>query len=133
MIVDSSAVVAILIDETDGPDLERALLMAPAPVMSAATLLESHIVMRRRFGEAGVSKVDRLVREAAIRVVAVDEIQVRTASRGHADFGRGSGHPAKLNYGDCFSYALAIERDEPLLFTGDDFVHTDVRQASSGR
>lgn len=128
MIVDSSAVVAILIDETDGPELERTLLAAPTPVMSAATLLESHIVMRRRFGEVGVSKVDRLVREAGIRVVMVDEVQARTASRGHAAFGRGSGHPARLNYGDCFSYALAITRDEPLLFKGDDFVHTDVRR-----
>lgn len=129
MIVDSSAVVAILTDEVDGAIYERALLEFPAPVISAATLLESHVVMRRRFGEAGVTAVDRLIREAGVRVVMVDEAQARTASRGHAVYGRGSGHPARLNYGDCFSYALAITRDEPLLFKGDDFIHTDVRRA----
>lgn len=128
MIVDSSAIVAILTSEPDGGQLMRALAGAAAPEISAATLLESHIVMHRRFGEAGVEKVDRLLQEAGVRVVAVDEAQARRASRAHATYGRGSGSPARLNFGDCLSYALAIARDEPLLYKGDDFSRTDVRR-----
>lgn len=130
MIIDSSAIVAILTDEPEGPRLTQVLGAATAPVTSAATLLESHIVMRGRYGEAGVAKVDRLLDNVGARVIAVDERHARIASDAHRLYGRGSGHPARLNFGDCFSYALAISRDEPLLFTGDDFVHTDVRVAA---
>ncbi|MGW9159189.1 MULTISPECIES: type II toxin-antitoxin system VapC family toxin [unclassified Microbacterium] len=128
MILDSSVIVAILTSEPDGVLFQRLLAEEADPVISAATLLESHIVMRRRLGEPGVEKVDRLLREGGVGVIPVDETQARSASRGHAAYGRGSGSPARLNYGDCFSYALAISRDEPLLFKGDDFIHTDVRR-----
>jgi len=73
--------------------------------------------------------LDDYLEGAALSVAPVTARQARIARAAYRDFGRGSGHPAKLNFGDCFAYALAIERDEPLLFKGDDFTHTDVRSA----
>ncbi|BDZ39688.1 type II toxin-antitoxin system VapC family toxin [Microbacterium suwonense] len=130
MIVDSSVFVAVLLDETEGPGLATKL-NAKTVVVSAATLTETSIVLRGRAGDQMVAKLDELLSGIGATIAPVDERQARIAVDAHRRYGRGSGHPAKLNYGDCFSYALAIARDEPLLFKGDDFVHTDVRVVAS--
>lgn len=96
--------------------------------LSAATLTECMIVLRGKGGEAKVLALDELLEATGATVVPLDEAQARLAARAFVSFGRGSGSAARLNYGDCFSYALAISRDEPLLFKGDDFIHTDVRR-----
>jgi ribonuclease VapC len=127
VIVDSSVFVTVLMAEPDADELSD-VLEARSFAVSAATLTESMIVLRAKGGEEKVRALDDLLREAAGLVVPLDEGQARLASDAYRRFGRGSGHPARLNYGDCFSYALAITRDEPLLFTGDDFIHTDVRR-----
>jgi len=127
VIVDSSVFVAVLMAEPDADELSD-VLETRSFAVSAATLTESMIVLRGKGGEEKVRALDDLLREAAGLVVPLDEGQARLASDAYRRFGRGSGHPARLNYGDCFSYALAITRDEPLLFKGDDFVHTDVRR-----
>lgn len=127
MIVDSSVFVAVLMAEPDADELSD-VLETRSIAVSAATLTESMIVLRGKGGEEKVRALDDLLREAAGLVVPLDEGQARLASDAYRRYGRGSGHPARLNYGDCFSYALAITRDEPLLFKGDDFIHTDVRR-----
>jgi len=126
VIVDSSAFLAVLLGEPEGDPFLTILEDNPV-ALSAATLAESQIVLRARRGAPVLAAFDELLRAADAVVVPVDEHQARVASDAYARFGRGSGHPARLNYGDCFSYALAISRDEPLLYKGDDFVHTDVR------
>ena len=93
--------------------------------MSAANLVETSIVIEARVGEAGGRELDRLLQKADVDVVAVDAEQADLARHAYRRFGKGR-HPAGLNYGDCFSYALAISAGEPLLFKGDDFIHTDV-------
>lgn len=128
MIVDSSAFVAVLLDEPEG-EAFRALLADQPVRLSAATLTECHIVLSGKPGDGLVDDLEELLRVSAVDVVAVDESLARVAADAHRRYGRGSGSPAKLNYGDCFSYALAMTRDEPLLFKGDDFIHTDVRVA----
>ena len=127
MIVDSSVFVAVLMAEPDADELSD-VLETRSFAVSAATLTESMIVLRGKGGEEKVRALDDMLREAAGLIVPLDEGQARLASDAYRRYGRGSGHPARLNYGDCFSYALAITRDEPLLFKGDDFIHTDVRR-----
>jgi ribonuclease VapC len=127
MIVDSSALVAILLDEPEGPGFSSQLSEHPV-LLSAATLTESMIVLRGKAGDGMVRELEELLRSTGAEIVPLDEWQARLASTAHARYGRGSGHAARLNYGDCFSYALAIARDEPLLYKGDDFTHTDVRR-----
>lgn len=126
MIVDSSALVAVLMAEPEAEEMSDLLESRPF-ALSAATLTECTIVLRSKGGEAKALALDELLEVTRSEVVPVDEVQARLASRAYARYGRGSGSRARLNYGDCFSYALAITRDEPLLFKGDDFVHTDVR------
>ncbi|WP_372468151.1 type II toxin-antitoxin system VapC family toxin [Microbacterium maritypicum] len=126
MIVDSSALVAVLMAEPEAEEMSDLLESRPF-ALSAAALTECTIVLRSRGGEAKALALDELLEVTRSEVVPVDEVQARLASRAYARYGRGSGSRARLNYGDCFSYALAITRDEPLLFKGDDFVHTDVR------
>ncbi len=126
MIVDSSALVAVLMAEPEAEEMSDLLESRPF-ALSAATLTECTIVLRSRGGEAKALALDELLEVTRSEVVPVDEVQARLAGRAYARYGRGSGSRARLNYGDCFSYALAITRDEPLLFKGDDFVHTDVR------
>ena len=128
MIIDTSALIAVIRDEPEGPGFLGSMLGGQVRI-SASTLLEAHIVTSGRWGDTGARKLDALLREVIATVVPVDEVQARIAIDAHRRFGRGSGHRARLNYGDCFSYALAIAHDEPLLFKGDDFVHTDVRAA----
>jgi ribonuclease VapC len=127
MVVDSSAVVAIILGEPAQGALVEALLDGD-PVISAATMFEASMVMGGRLGERAFDKVDELLDEAEVRIVAVDRTQVEAARAGWLRYGRGR-HRAGLNFGDCFSYALATTRDLPLLYVGTDFARTDVRSA----
>jgi ribonuclease VapC len=132
MIVDTSALIAIIRGEPDGEQYARALTASPAPpLMSAATYLEAAIVVDMGGGPVASRLFDRLLDDAGIRVEPVTALQAVIARRAYRDFGKGSRHPAQLNYGDCFSYALATDRQEPLLFKGSDFSHTDIRDALS--
>ena len=130
MIVDSSAIVAIAVGEPEAAAFVRAIASAPTRLMSAATYVETGVVIDGRNDPVLGRDVDRLLTELGISIAPVTESQARIAREAYRDFGRGSGHPARLNFGDCFSYALAKDVDEPLLFTGDDFHHTDVRIAA---
>jgi ribonuclease VapC len=125
MVIDTSAVLAILSDEPERPRFTQAIAEAAQCSMSVATLLEVAIVVEARFGVEGGRHLDQLLERAGVEIVAVDEEQVRTAREAYRRFGKGR-HPAGLNYGDCFSYALAHVRQQRLLFKGDDFAQTDV-------
>lgn len=127
MIVDSSVFLAILLDEPEAEQF-RELLKDHPVVVSAATVAESRIVLQSRGGARLCDIFEAILIQVNAGVIPVDGSQARLASDAYQRFGRGSGSRARLNYGDCFSYALAITRDEPLLFKGDDFVHTDVRR-----
>lgn len=127
MIVDSSALVAILRQDPDARMFAAALEEQPSRV-SAATLVETSLVV----GPDRLDNLEHLVQAAGMDIVAFDREQWLESARGHARFGRGSGSKARLNLGDCFSYALAKVTGEPLLFKGDDFVHTDVTPAVPG-
>jgi ribonuclease VapC len=129
VIIDSSAVVAIILEETGADLYLRAAAGAEAVRMSAANLLEASIVVDGRRDPVASRQLDRVVDLLSVVVEPVTSQQARIAREAYRDFGRGSGHPARLNFGDCFAYALAKDLDEPLLFTGDDFVHTDVEPA----
>lgn len=125
MILDASAVVAILREEPEAAAFMALTAADASPRMCSATVLETHLVEGpERFGD-----VDDLVREAGIEVVAFGSEHLRAARHAHERYGRGRGHPAQLNYGDCMSYALAKVSGEPLLFKGEDFTHTDVEPA----
>lgn len=96
--------------------------------MSAATWVELGVVADRRLSEANRRRLDAMIDGLGIVLVPLSAVQARRARQAHRHYGPGSGSSARLNMGDCFSYALAIELDEPLLFVGDDFAHTDVQQ-----
>lgn len=133
MIVDTSALVAIVVGEPEGADLRKVLRRARPLKMSAGSLLETSIVCDARPSAHLGRRLDSLVAALDMVVVPVDAEQVAIARSAYRDYGRGSGHPAQLNFGDCFAYALASVTGEPLLFKGDDFGHTDVRSALTGR
>jgi ribonuclease VapC len=124
MVVDTSVVVAILMAEPDAELLGAALASARAPMMSAASYVELLLVSLSR-DIAGRAEVDEMLADAAIEIVPVSLEHARLAVTAFERFGKGR-HPARLNYGDCFAYALAKERVEPLLFKGDDFARTDI-------
>ncbi|SEJ51891.1 type II toxin-antitoxin system VapC family toxin [Demequina mangrovi] len=129
MIIDTSAIIAILAGEPGSDALLEALAGADSARMSAATLVEVHAVVARRGDAALGRRVDRLLESLGITIAPFDAEQAAIASRGYREYGRGSGHMAGLNLGDCYSYALAVHADVPLLFVGEDFTHTDVRVA----
>ena len=129
MIVDTSALVAILHGEHGWQELLRRIDAAPSCRMSVANFLEAAIVVDSKRDPNASRELDRLCREAKMVLEPVDEIQARIAREAYRDFGKGSGHRAKLNFGDCFAYALAKVRGEPLLYKGRDFSHTDVVSA----
>lgn len=130
MIVDTSAIMAMLLDEAEADDLLRLMVTAPARRMSAGSWVELGTVLVRRQDRELALRAERLLPGLRIDVVPVTSAQADIARRGYREYGRGTGHPAKLNFGDCFSYALAREAGEPLLFKGDDFTHTDVARAT---
>lgn len=129
MIVDTSVVVAILRAEPGHEQLVTAVLSDPDPQMSAATAVELYAVADVRGEPAQSRRVDAVIGELRIRIVPFDAEQARIAREAYRDFGRGSGHRAKLNLGDCFSYALAALSGEPLLYVGADFASTDLESA----
>jgi ribonuclease VapC len=129
MIVDSSVVVAIIKQESDAGDFADQIEFAVNCRMSTATFFETAIVIDSKRSPLLSARLDDLCADADIEFVAVDEAQARIARQAYRDFGKGSGHPARLNFGDCFAYALAKALDEPLLYKGTDFSHTDVRLA----
>ncbi|WP_203337427.1 type II toxin-antitoxin system VapC family toxin [Nocardioides limicola] len=127
MIVDSSALIAVLAAEPLRPRLLDAMLAAERLLMSAATYLETAAVIDRRGDPVLSRRLDELLEALGLEIVEVSPDQARLGREAYRDFGKGSGHPAGLNYGDCFTYALARDSGLPLLHTGDDFNHTDVR------
>ena len=129
MIVDSSVLIAILRAEPDAASYAAAIKDAATRRMSSASYLEAAIVIDGSREPIASRRFDELVREASIIIEAFTEDQARIAREAYRDFGKGSGHPAKLNFGDCFAYALAKARGEPLLFKGDDFTRTDLISA----
>lgn len=129
MIVDSSVLVAILFNEPEAPAYLEALYPISHPRISAASFLEAAIVIDSRRRPALSGRLDELVRGLRLLIEPVTEEQARLARAAYQDYGRGSGHPAQLNFGDCFAYALARVTGEPLLFKGDDFIHTDITPA----
>ena len=133
MIVDSSAIIAILRREPGGTMFEVAMNDAARIFMSAATYLELSIVIDSRNDPAMSREVDDFLERFSVIIEPVTPDQARIARQAYRDYGRGSGHPANLNFGDCFSYALARTIREPILFKGDDFIHTDLRSAIPAR
>lgn len=133
MIVDTSAIIAILREEDDAAVYARAIAAAGARRLSAASYLECGIVLDSQRDPIISRALDELIQEAEFVVEPVTERQARLARQAHADFGKGSGHRAGLNFGDCLSYALAIDLREPLLWKGNDFGHTGVQSALEGR
>jgi len=129
MIVDTSALIAILRDEHDAMVHARAIANAAIRRISATTYVETAAVIDASRDPIASRRFDDLLREARFAIEPVTEAQARIAREAYRDFGRGSGHPARLNFGDCFSYALSKAMNEPLLFKGDDFTHTDVTPA----
>jgi ribonuclease VapC len=125
MVLDTSAMVAILGQEPVADRLVASIENDPTHLVSAATVVEMSLVILGRYGEAGEPLLDRFLRGIGAEVIPVDEDQVVVARDAALRFGRGR-HAASLNFGDCFSYALAVVRSEPLLFVGDDFARTDV-------
>ena len=129
MIVDSSAVIAIVRQEPDARTLFEAIMAAPSTSMSAATFVETAIVVDSRRDPTLSRELDSFCERIALKFVAVDERQMLIAREAYRDYGKGSGHKARLNFGDCFAYALARVTGEPLLYKGTDFQHTDVASA----
>ena len=129
MIIDTSALLAILRDEPEGAACAEAIQRANSRRLSAVSFVETAAVVDGSRDPVASRGFDDLLREAQINIDPVTEAQARIARDAYRDFGRGSGHPAKLNFGDCFSYALAKVTGESLLFKGGDFVHTDVKPA----
>ena len=128
MIVDTSAITAILFGEAEEDRFLDALVAAPKVRISAATLVEATMVIEGRGGTDMGDVIDSLLAEMGAEICPVTAETARIARDGWRRFGKGN-HPAKLNLGDCFAYALAVERGEPLLFKGDDFARTDVKRA----
>lgn len=129
MIVDASAMIAVLLGEAERDTFVEAMSRAPSVRTSAGTLLETAIVVDRRFDPSLSRQFDTLLHRFKVEIVPVDEEQGRIGRAAYRDFGRGSGHRARLNFGDCFAYALASVTGEPLLFKGDNFGHTDIESA----
>ena len=129
MVVDTSALLAILLGEPERYDYIALLAGADDPLISTATLVEASIVMQARTGDEGVQDLDDLLAVAGVRPVAVDADQAVLARQAFARFGKGRA-PAGLNFGDCFAYALARAMGRPLLFKGADFAQTDISAAS---
>lgn len=128
MVIDTSAIVAILLNESGARRFAEAIEAGSPRVMSAASLLEASIVIEARRGEAAGRELDLFIYRAGIEIVAVDQEQVEVARTAWRRFGKGR-HPAPLNYGDCFAYALATVTGLPLLYQSDDFAKTDVLSA----
>ena len=129
MIVDTSALVSILDQEAEAERLARAIAAASERMLSAANLVETGIVMQVRRGDEADRDLDLLLAKLKIDIIPVSGKQANLARKAFQHYGRGR-HPAKLNFGDCFAYALAKDSSAPLLFKGNDFSQTDIMIAS---
>lgn len=125
MVIDTSALVAVLKNEAIAAAVRAAIEDDPVRLMSASSVLEAAIVIEARYGEAGGRELDLLLHKAGIEVVAFDAEQMELARHAYRRFGKGH-HPARLNFGDCFAYALSRRSGEPVLYVGEDFGKTDV-------
>ena len=125
MIIDTSALLAILQDEPERRAFNEAIEESESRLVSAATLLETSMVIETRYGADGLRDLDLLISKASIEIVPFDHEQAQIGRRAFSQFGKGR-HAAGLNYGECFSYALARTLDESLLFKGNDFAKTDL-------
>ena len=129
MVVDTSALIAIMLNEPERQRFNELIHKAPIAYITAANLLETRIVLLNRRGERAVWELDGFVHGSGLRVIEVSRLIADIAFDAYRRFGKGSGHGAGLNFGDCFAYALAKHLDEPLLFKGDDFFKTDITPA----
>ena len=129
MIVDSSALVAVIKREPDWLELSQRIEAADSLRISAASYLETAIVLDRLRDPVHSAGLDDLLLDLGMVIEPVTVEQAKIARQAYRDYGKGSGHPAALNFGDCFSYALAREKREPMLWKGGDFGHTDIRPA----
>lgn len=128
MVIDTSALIAILLDEPERRRFNEKIEADPRRLVSAVSFVETALVIETRLGEAGGRELDLFLHRADIEVMPVDLDQAEIARRAFRTYGRGR-HSAGLNFGDCFAYALAKTTGEPLLFKGDDFGRTDVAAA----
>ena len=128
MILDTSAVLAILFDEPEGPEFLRMAIEAPLLAISTANMVEAWMVTDRHPNPAKATALDELTELLAIELRPVSTAQARLARQAYHAFGKGR-HPAALNYGDCFAYALAKFSNDTLLFKGNDFSRTDIVSA----
>jgi ribonuclease VapC len=129
MIVDSSAVIAILKHEPEAEPFSTAIEAANVVRISAATYIETCIVVDGYRNPILTARLEEILANPGIEIEPVTAEQARIARQAYRDYGKGSGHPASLNFGDCFSYALARAKREPILFKGTDFIHTDLHSA----
>jgi ribonuclease VapC len=130
MIIDTSALIAILRDEPEAQAFALVIEAASSRRISCVNWMEAAVVIDGSRDPIASRRFDELVSEAQLSIEPVNEAQARIARDAYRDFGRGSGHPARLNFGDCFAYALARATREPLLFKGQDFTHTDITAAA---
>jgi ribonuclease VapC len=130
MVIDTSAIMAIALDKPDAPEIEARIADDPVRLISAAIVLEAAMVLETRLGDAGRREFDLWLLKIGAEIVPVDAEQADIARRARRRYGRGR-HAAALNCGDCFSYALAVTRGEPLLFKGEDFAKTDVNRPAA--
>ena len=128
MIIDASALLAIILNEPEEDRFTDALAESAQPRMSAATLLETAIVLESRGDSVAVSRFDEILRVSGVEILPFSENTARLARQAWRDFGKGR-HKARLNFGDCIAYATAKEARAPLLFKGNDFPHTDIEPA----
>jgi len=128
MVIDTSALLAILQDEPERRRFNELIEAAGTCALSTSNFVETSIAIEVRYGAEGVRDLDEFIRRGGIELVAVTGDHAERARRAVIQFGRGR-HPARLNFGDCFAYALAQAREEPLLFKGNDFSQTDVTTA----
>lgn len=129
MVVDTSAIVAILLSEPDAAALEQSLVVDEIRLVPATCVLEARMVLASRRGEHALAEIDLWLATIDARIIPVDAELVDIATQAWLAYGKGRLHPAALNFADCLSYALAKRTGEPLLFKGDDFSRTDIRAA----
>lgn len=131
MIVDTSALIAIVQDEPEAPAFVERIAAADHVRVSSGTLLEAGIVVDRIRNPALSRRLNQLVASIDPVIEPFTAEHAEIARDAYREFGRGSSHPARLNFGDCFAYVLAYATEDPLLFKGDDFTHTDIKPAVS--
>lgn len=129
MIIDTSAIIALLQNETTSERLATAIQNAPILRISAGTLVELFVVVERQRNALLRRRVDEFLKVIRAEIEPVTELHAHIAREAYNAYGKGRGVRAQLNFGDCFAYALARDKNEPLLFVGDYFIHTDIRSA----